>query len=219
MNKYRFELILGGVFVALFIAIWMWQNPGVIRGPLTQPEITALLAAAEKLPMEPQEMAETITKLRAWMERDDGRAFYMLNLMRYYPELRPFPGAPDFKGTPQESNARYEELARPMVLKIGGYPMYAAGIQGKNLLEHQPELDDWSRLILVRYPSRRDFMKLLADPAYQEIEPLKVMALRVVLTPTDPELTMPSVTLVVGGVLIIVFLAIGWARAARRASR
>ena len=138
----------------------------------------------------------------------------MLNLMRYYPELRRFANAPDFKGTPQESNARYEAAARSMLLKIGGYPLFAGTPQGKNILEHDPSLDDWSRLLLVRYPSRRAFMKLLTSPTYPAIEPYKLMAVQVVLTPTTAELVVPSVPLLAGGVLLMVFLAVGWARAA-----
>jgi hypothetical protein len=40
------------------------------------------------------------------------------------------------------------------------------------------------------------------------------MAMQVVLTPTTPEIVVPSVPLLAGGVLLVVFLAIGWARAA-----
>jgi hypothetical protein len=101
-----------------------------------------------------------------------------------------------------------------MLLKLGGYPLFAGTPQGKNLVEHDPAFDDWSRLLLVRYPSRRAFMRLLTHPAFHEIEPYKVMALQLVLTPATPERVVPSVPLMVGGVLLVVFLAIGWARAA-----
>jgi hypothetical protein len=154
-----------------------------------------------------------LKRLRAWLESDDGKPFYMLNLMRYYAELRRFPNAPDFKGTPQESNARYEAAVKSMLLRLGGYPLFAGTAHGKNLIEHDPALDDWSRLLLVRYPSRRAFMKLLTHPAYAPIEPYKLMAMQLVLTPAAAELVVPSVLLVVGGVLLVVFLAIGWARA------
>ena len=148
------------------------------------------------------------------MENDDGKPFYMLNLMRYYPELRRLPDAPEFKGTPQESNARYEAAARSMLLKVGGYPLYAGTPQGKNIVEHDPALDGWGRLLLVRYPSRRAFMRPVTRPAFHEIEPYKLMALQLILTPTTPERVVPSVSMMVGGVLLVVFLAVGWARAA-----
>jgi hypothetical protein len=209
-----FEIVLAAVMIALFVAVWLWQNPGLIRGPLRAQEIAQFLSRVEGLPFSQDERPELLRRVRAWLESDDGKPFYMLNLMRYYPELRRLPNAPDFEGTPQESNARYEAAAKSMLLKIGGYPLYAGTPQGKNILAHDPALDDWSRLLLVRYPSRRAFTKLLANPRYRDIEPYKLMALRVVLTPTSPQMVVPSVPLLVGSVLLVVFLAIGWARAA-----
>jgi hypothetical protein len=209
-----FLIVLAGALLALFVAVWLWQNPALLRGRLRAEEIARFLAQVEGLPSWAGERPEMLKRLRAWMESDDGKPFYMLNLMRYYPELRRLPDGPEFKGTPQESNARYEAAARPMLLKVGGYPLYAGTPQGKNLVEHDPALDDWSRLLLVRYPSRRALMKLLTQPAFHEVEPYKLMALRLVLTPTTPEVVVPSVPMMVGGVLLVMFLAVGWAHAA-----
>jgi hypothetical protein len=209
-----FEIVLAGALLALFVAVWVWQNPGMVRGRLRAEEIAQFMSRVELLPLPGDEQPEALKRLRAWLEGDDGKPFYMLNLMRYYPELRRLPNAPDFQGTPQESNARYEAAARPMLLRLGGYPLFAGTAQGKNLLEHDPALDDWSRLLLVRYPSRRAFMRLLTHPAYPGIEPYKLMAARVVLTPAKAERVLPSVPLLAAGVLLVVFLAAGWARAA-----
>jgi hypothetical protein len=209
-----FLIVLASVMLALFVAVWIWQNPSLIRGRLQAPEIAQLMSQIENIPFPEEQRPEVLKRLRAWLENDDGKPFYMLNLMRFYPELRRFPNAPEFKGTPQESNARYEAAARSMLLKLGGYPLFAGTPQGKNLVEHDPALDDWSRLLLVRYPSRRAFMKLLTHPAFHEIEPYKVMALQLVLTPATSEKVVPNVPLMVGGILLVVFLAIGWARAA-----
>jgi hypothetical protein len=209
-----FLIVLAGVMLALFVAVWLWQNPGLIQGRLRGQEIAQFLVQIERLPFPADERPELLQRTRAWLEDDDGKPFYMLNLMRYYPELRRLPNTPAFQGTPQESNARYEAAARAMLLKIGGYPLYAGTPHGKNLVAHDPALDDWSRLLLVRYPSRRAFMKLLTHPAYHEIEPYKLMALQLILTPTTAERVVPSVPMMVGGVLLVVFLAVGWARAA-----
>jgi hypothetical protein len=209
-----FLIVLAGVMLALFVAVWLWQNPGLIRGRLRAPEIAQFMVQIESLPFWADERPEMLKRVREWMENDDGKPFYMLNLMRYYPELRRLPDGPEFQGTPRESNARYEAAARPILRRIGGHPLYAGTPQGKNLVEHDPALDDWSRVLLVRYPSRRAFLRLLTHPAYHEIEPYKLMALRLVLMPTTPEGVAPGVPLAVGSVLLVVFLAVGWARAA-----
>jgi uncharacterized protein (DUF1330 family) len=159
-------------------------------------------------------MPEFLTRLRTWAEANDGKPVYMLNLMRYYDELRPFPGAPDFQGSPEESNTLYAKHTSRMLMKIGGYPMVAGPTQSKNLMTYESDLDDWSRVLVVRYPSRQAFLGLVADPAYGPIEPYKLMALKVVLTPVSGNRVTPDMRAVVGGALLSIFLAVGWIRAA-----
>jgi hypothetical protein len=213
MKRHRFEMTLGAVLLGVFLRFWSWLTP---RKKLTREEIDRYLADIEKqLPLPEGEMPELLARLRDWAEADDGKPFYMLNLMRYYDQLRTFPGAPDFQGTPEESNALYEKLTTRMLLKMGGYPMVAGSTQGKNLMTYEPDLDDWSRVLLVRYPSRRTLLRLLGDPAFDQIEPYKMMALKVVLLPVSGELVIPEMRAVVGGALLSLFLAVGWIRAAR----
>ena len=215
MRSYRFELILGLVFVLLILAVWCWQNPGGLRQPLSRSEQEHFLAELEKLPLPEAERQALRPVLSAWMQGDDGRPFYMLNLMRYHPALQPLPGAPAFAGTPQQSNAYYEDRVMPLLLKVGGQPLYAGTIEDANLLEHAEELDHWSRLLLVRYPNRRAFLKLLTDPAYAPIEPYKFMALKVMLTPTMPEMVLPPLHALLAALLLPLYLALGWWRAVR----
>lgn len=105
-----------------------------------------------------------------------------------------------------------------LLVKVGGYALYAGEVQGSNLLGFAPGLDQWGRVPLVRYPSRRAFLDLVTDPAYAPIAPYKFMALDIVLTPTSSELVLPNLWVAAGALLLIVFLATGWFRAARRAA-
>jgi hypothetical protein len=54
----------------------------------------------------------------------------------------------------------------------------------------------------------------LTYPGYAEIEPHKLMALRLVLTPTRAQMVVPNLPMTAGVVLLVIFLAVGWARAA-----
>jgi hypothetical protein len=218
MRRLRFELILALVFAALWLALWRWQNPDAERERIPPQEVARYLQATAKLPFPPDERAGMLAAAKAWMESDDGKPFYMLNLMRFHKQLRAFPGSIDFQGTPQQSNARYEDAAIPMLLKRGGYPTYAGAAQGKNILEQRPELDDWGRVLLVRYPSRRAFLELVSDPAYAPTAPLKMMASQVFLVPLTDEIVLPELRWLVAGVLLVVYLAIGWHRALNRRS-
>jgi hypothetical protein len=198
-------------FLGLVIAFWFWHSP--IRRKLTPEEIDRYLAEAAKLTLPANEQQAVLARLRAWAKGDDGKPVYMLNLMRLCPELRSFPGIPDFQGTPEQANAYYESSVLMLLLKRAGYPMVGGKAQGENLLEAPPALDNWSRVVVVRYPSRRAFLRLLADPVYALYEPYKFMALETALVPVSKDLTVPDLRWIVGGVLVILYLALGWIRA------
>lgn len=219
MRKKRFMLRLALVMLLVFGAFWTWQTPGWLWGPLTLDEVDYHLEQVEKnLAMPPGKNAEVISRLRAWALADDGRPVYVLNLMRYYPQVLAFDGAPAFDGTPQQSNALYEQKVTPVAFSIGAYPLFLGPVQGDNLLEQAAELDNWSRVILMRYPSRRAVLELFSDPRYAPWEPYKLMALRVLLVPVQAQVLLPELRWLVGGVLLLLFLLIGWVRAARRAA-
>jgi hypothetical protein len=98
-TKMWFELILAAVFVILYVAFWAWHSQGA--GKLTQAEIDQYLAIIEKLPLPEKGVQAFIARLRPWAEADDGKPVYMFNLIHFFPRLQTFPGAPEFKGTPE----------------------------------------------------------------------------------------------------------------------
>lgn len=159
MKSSRFGITLAAVFLFVFGAFWLWQTPGLLRRPLRGEEIEALLAAMERNAIAPPELEErVIAEVRAWAERDDGKPVFMLNLMRYYPELRPIPGMSAFHGSPADSNAYYEAHVMPIALADGDSPIFSGTPQGGNLIGHDPAADDWSRILVMRYPSRAHFL-------------------------------------------------------------
>lgn len=205
------------LLLALNTTIWAWQNPGFWRGPITADEAEGYLASVAQVPLPAAERDAVLAALRRFMAEDDGQPLQMLNLMRYYAGLRPTPGsAIDFTGTTAESNAYYERAVMPTLFAVGGYPSYAGSIDSTNLIGKTPALDNWSRVLLVRYPNRRAFMELLTHPDYAPLAPYKLQALQLVLTPTRSEIQIPPLTLTVAMLSLIVFLALGWWHAACR---
>ena len=63
--------------------------------------------------MEPTETAELLSRFRAWGEADHGQPVYMLNVMRYFDQLKRIAGAEAIKGAPAEANAHYEDAVLP----------------------------------------------------------------------------------------------------------
>ncbi|CAL9484370.1 hypothetical protein SUDANB121_03122 [Nocardiopsis dassonvillei] len=97
--------------------------------------------------------------------------FVMLNLLRFAPGGR----------------ASYEEYSRAaarFLAEYGGELLYA-GDGGTPLVAEEGQ--DWDAVLLVRYPSREAFGRMVADPGYQEITALRSRALsEAVLQPTVP---------------------------------
>jgi hypothetical protein len=220
MFQDKFLNRLALVFIALFAAFYLWQNPGMLTGKLRPQEIDQAIAAAGKQVPFPTGRKEPLLKaVRAWAEADDGKPFYMLNLMRFYKEVQKIPGAPSFEGTPEQANTYYESLATALLVPNAGSAPVMGNTQGRNVMSSSSdasELDNWSRVLLVRYPNRRAFLQLIADPRYAPIEPFKAMALEFLLIPVQGASLVPDPHLLVGALLLLVFLAVGWRRAARR---
>ena len=226
MKTHRFGLFLGAVVTALFVAFWIWQTPGNLK-KLSSPEVDAYLHKLEgKLPGDPAEQAVFLARMRAFGLADDGRPVYMLNLMRYYPELKRGPGMEGVRGTPAEANATYEKAVMPILFRLGAYPQFGGetieirtdGEAHSNLDGFDPAIDGWSRILVVRYPSRRAFFELLSDPQWLKFAPYKIAALEIALVPASGQVVIPDLRWVVGGACLIVFLGAGWLRAAHRKS-
>jgi hypothetical protein len=219
MSRHRFEL---GLFAALFVpflGFFLWQTPSLWRSRLTPAEIDRYAAEMEAhIVQTPAEKAAFVARVREWAAGDDGRPVLLLNLMRFREELEAMPPGFDFAGTPAESNEYYERRVAPLALKRGEYPLVGGAVQARSLTPLAPETDSWDRIMIMRAPSRRAFIEFMADPAYGPLVPFKLAATELVLLPLDAELTVPDLRLLVGFLLLTVFLAVGWRRAARGAA-
>jgi hypothetical protein len=189
------------------------------KGKLGAEEIDRYLAVVARLPLPGDGAEQLAARLRPWAEADDGKPTYMLNLNRYFAELRPFPGAPEFGATPVEAHGHYHRHLAGKWLRNASYPIFNGAPQGDPLMQAQPGPERWDNVWIVRYPSRRKFLELLTWPGYAEAEPYKSMALEHDLVPLAGDRTIPDLPWLAGGFLLAAFLATGWARAAGRRRR
>src|SRR5262249_20703494 len=171
------------------------------------------IATIEKLPRPKKAVHECVARLRPWAEADDGKPIYMFNLINFFSKLQPFPGAPEFKGTPEEANAHYEKGLIWLWLSHASYPTFIGAPQAQNLLNIQPERT-WKNLTVVRYPSRRTFLKLISHPAYAPLAPYKLIAVELDLVPVSSGTVIPDLRWLVGGGFAIAFLLVMWVHAA-----
>jgi len=203
------ELIFAAVLVILYLTFCTWHSQG--GGKLTQAEIDQYITSIEKLPLPEKAVQAFITRLRSWAEADDGKPVYMFNLIHFFPKLQPFPGAPDFKGTPEQANAHYEKSLIWLWLSHASYPTFIGVPQAGNLINMQPARS-WGNMTVVRYPNRRTFLKLISHPAYAPLAAYKFIAVELDLVPVSRGTVVPDLRWLVGGGFVIIFLLVGWLR-------
>lgn len=205
-----FELILGATLIILYLVFWAWHSQG--GGKLTQAEIDKYIAGIERLPLPEKAVQAFIARLRPWAEADDGKPVYMFNLINFFPNLRMFAGAPEFKGTPEQANARYEKGLTWLWLSHASYPTFIGVPQATNLINIDPERN-WGNMTVVRYPNRRTFLKLISHPSYARLAGYKFIAVELDLVPVSRRMIIPDLRWLVAGGFAIVFLLVGWLHA------
>jgi uncharacterized protein (DUF1330 family) len=109
--------------------------------------------------------------LKRFLQEDPGGPVVMLNLLRFAEGGR-------------ELYARYAAALRDTFLpRYGGEVLYA-GDGSTPLVAESGQ--DWDAVLLVRYPSREAFSRMVADPEYQQVTGLRTRALtEAVLQPTS----------------------------------
>ena len=110
--------------------------------------------------------------LKRLLQEDPGGPVVMLNLLRFRADAR-------------ESYARYADaLGNRFLARYGAEVLYAG--EGSTVLAAEPG-QEWDMVLLVRYPSREAFSRMVADPEYQEVTHLRSEALvEAVLQATVP---------------------------------
>jgi uncharacterized protein (DUF1330 family) len=109
--------------------------------------------------------------LKRYLQEDPGGPVVMLNLLR-------------FADGGRELYAHYAEALRATFLpRYGGEVLYAGDGSTPLVADAGQE---WDAVLLVRYPSRAAFSRMVADPEYQEVTRLRTRALtEAVLQPTS----------------------------------
>lgn len=142
------------------------------RGPLTADEINAFMATLQARGTGELNDPDIVRK---FLEEDDGREFVMVNLVR----------VPDVMVTDPDAGAQVpaEEMMRaytkafvPRLLKHGGHPALATRKVGGYVDAWMVEPDPgWTVVGFMRYRSRRDMMKMVVDPTFEDAHKYKLL--------------------------------------------
>lgn len=110
--------------------------------------------------------------LAAFLNADEDGPVVMLNLLRFAEGGR-------------ELYQQYARAFRQTFAPRYGVEVIYAGDGGPALVAEDGQ--QWDAVLLVRYPDRQAFSRMVADPEYQQITHLRTSALaEAVLQPTQP---------------------------------
>ena len=186
------------VWAVLYLAFLLWYGG---RGQaLTASETEDFLARLAQRAQGP-EAQRLLGEVRALVAQDDGREFVMQNLARYRPRAL-YPPGHAFGDDPREADKRYGRAIVPHLMRNGSVPVFIARRIGSFI---QPDgADHWHYVAMVRYRSRRDFLRFALAIEAGEISMHKWAALeKTHVFPVRPLVSLVLVRCTVGVLLAL----------------
>ena len=146
------------------------------RGPLSKAEIETLMAQMRASNVGHGDQDE-LPVIRKFLEEDDGREFFMLNVIRLSQDDVADPVTGE-RLPARQVMAGYTRMFMPALFARGGHPALAARRVGGMVdtwgLKDVPE---WSMMGYIRYRSRRDLAHLVCDPRFTGAHAFKFAAM------------------------------------------
>jgi uncharacterized protein (DUF1330 family) len=104
----------------------------------------------------------TLAQIEAF-ERDtpDAKPIVMVNLLKFRERADYGQG-----GTGREAYARYSKAVMPLLWEVGGQPLWMGKGRAPVIA---PDGESWDEVLLVHYPSRRAFLRMVKSEPYQAI--------------------------------------------------
>ena len=161
-----------GAALVLYGVFSLWYNNW--RGPLKQDEVETYMARLARNPQVTQERADAV---RRFLESDDGREFYMVNVIATYREPVTMPGTGEKKSA-REVLEKYTSYFMVELFQRAGHPAFAGPAAGGVVEEWGIESNpDWTFSGIIRYRSRRDMAELATDPRFEPAHAYKIAAM------------------------------------------
>jgi len=139
--------------IALYLLFLAWY--GGNGRPLRREEIEAFERDMQAFP-DHSEFRDNLAAVRNLGAGDDGKEFVMLNLVRYREKAAYPPGYP-FGDSPRAADRRYARAILWPLLRNGSLMIFIAPRSGRFI--ETPAAEQWDYVAMVRYRSRRDFLR------------------------------------------------------------
>lgn len=139
--------------VLLYVAFWIWYGGNGQR--MSPEEIEEALNQLRSSDLGHDNAAE-VEDVRQLLASDDGKEFVMQNLVRYRAKAL-YPEGTNYSDDPREADKRYGKSIIGDLLRYGNVVIFIGRKSGDFV---RPEgADAWHYVAMVRYRSRRDFVR------------------------------------------------------------
>ena len=146
------------------------------RGPLSKAEVETLIARMQANNVGHGDQDE-MPVIRKFLEEDDGREFFMLNVIRLSEGDVADPVTGEMLPARQVM-AGYTRMFMPALFSRGGHPALAARrIGGMVDTWGLKDVPEWSMMGYIRYRSRRDLAHLICNPRFGGAHAFKFAAM------------------------------------------
>ena len=201
-------LLLALALLAIYALFLGWYGG---RGtPLSAAEIEAFKRVLVPNLQDPTSQL-LLDEVEALVANDDGREFVMQNLVRYRPKAL-YPPGHHYSDDPREADKRYGRAIVWPLLRYGNLPIWIARRAG-NFIEPDGA-DAWHYVAMVRYRSRRDFLRFVLASEKKNNFIHKWAAIeKTHVFPVHPLISLVFVRAMVGMALALLGVALGgWLR-------
>jgi len=150
--KKALVLIVAGVL--MLAGLWLYLGNGQA---LTQQEVDDYIGRIEAQAGNPGR--HDLQALRRFLEQDDGRPFYTVNLYQYYQQAN-YPDGETLQ-TGREAFNKFSAVMVRLLAQRASHPIFGSDWADSHL-------NPWHRLVIVRYRSRSDIADIFASAEFAQ---------------------------------------------------
>ncbi|WP_339832435.1 hypothetical protein [uncultured Parvibaculum sp.] len=147
--------ILAATLVLFYAVFWVWY--GGAGKPLSAAEVDRYMARLDALAGGTQGALGLRAPLEAWARADDGREFFMVNLVDDPADMA--------------AAEAYNRVILPALFARAGHPVFLSRPIARFI--EPAGLDAWDFVAIVRYRSMRDMLDMITGPDAEKIRHLK----------------------------------------------
>jgi len=171
IKRMKQKLLLLSFLILPLLVLGGWYHGG--GEPLTRDEVDNYLSIIKEQKQKPGGN-HNLKILRRFLENDDGKPFYTVNLYKYHP-LPQYELGSQFlhQYVGQSGRDAFDRFSKVMIKLMASHSSHP--IFGSDWVDDGSS--NWDRLVIVRYRSRRDIAEIFASDKFAEASEHKWAAL------------------------------------------